>query len=87
LDPALKPKLLENAQNIRRTQAERRAAAQTLDTMREMGKIWGSMPTSNNPCQNSNSPQCKAFNAGDYEVAARFSMGNQTPGDVKKYRQ
>jgi len=45
------------------------------------------MPTSNNPCQNSNSPQCKAFNAGDYEAAARFSMGNQTQGDVKKYRQ
>jgi len=84
LDPSLRPKLLENVQNIRRTQAERRAAAQTLDTIREMGKIWGDMPNSNNPCQSNGSPQCKAFGAGDYEAAGRFGMGNQTQADVKK---
>src|SRR5690349_18290961 len=87
LDPSLKPKQLENVQNIRKTQAERRAAAQTLDTIREMGKIWGSMPTANNPCQNSTGPQCKAFHAGDYEAAGRSGMGNQTPADLKKYGQ
>jgi len=87
LDPSLKPKLLENVQNIRKTQAERRAAAHTLDTIREMGKIWGSMPTANNPCQNSTGPQCKAFQSGDYEAAGRFGMGNQTSADLKKYGQ
>jgi hypothetical protein len=87
LDPSLKTKLLQQVQNIRRTQAERGAAAQTVNTMRQMGKQWSSMPSTSHPCANSNnySSECKAYRAGDYEAAGRFGMGNQTEADRRRY--
>ena len=86
LNPALSVKIQEELQNLRRQQADRRAAAQTLNTMRHMGDVWSGMPSGGGACDPA-SPQCKAFKSGDMDAANRFGMGNQTEADRKKYGQ
>jgi tetratricopeptide (TPR) repeat protein len=84
LNPSLRGKIQVELQNLRRQQADRRAAGQTLNTMRNMGHVWGGMPSGGSACDPA-SPQCKAFKSGDMDAANRFRMGNQTDADRQKY--